>query len=189
MSTTGHSFQLYTQTFRNWHLKLSNFNSERFSLLKHKQNMDISKATLAVTFKYPQTLDNPHSRAQSSATALTCPSHIDSPPRGPNQFLLFSDPLPAWSCSGRQRNPSIRPGWLWLMPPNDPFVSLFSFSSFLFLLSVVFSSISLSLSLSPSLHSLAMLLQNVRHVEVTVQSLFDLGDTDNSSLARFDSKV
>lgn len=60
-----------------------------------------------------------------TAAALTCPSHIDSPPEGPNQFLLFWVALPAWTCSGHQRHSSIRPGWLWLIyPPNNQFVSL-----------------------------------------------------------------
>lgn len=67
-----------------------------------------------------------------TSAALTCPSHIDSPPEGPNQFLLFWVALPAWTCSGHQRHSSIRPGWLWLIyPPNNQSVSLsHSFSSF-----------------------------------------------------------
>lgn len=118
--------------------------------------MDISKENLAVTFKTPQTLDNPHRPAQSTTTALTCPSHIDSPPEGPNQLFLFSDTLPAWTCSGHQRHSSIRPGWLWLIwPPNDQFVSLSPSPSFFFF-SLLFSL--LFLTLSPSLHSLAIFL-------------------------------
>lgn len=122
-----------------------------FSLDRSKRNMD-TKENSAVTSETPQTLDNPHSPAQNNTTALTCPSHIDSPPEGPNQFLLFSDTLPAWTCSGHQRHSSIRPGWLWLIsPPNDQFVSLSLFP-------LLPSPSLLFPSLSPSLHSLAVLL-------------------------------
>lgn len=88
---------------------------QKVSLRKKKIYMDILKENSAVTFQTPQTLDNPHSPVQNNTIALTCPSHIDSPPEGPNQFLLFSDTLPVWTCSGHQRHSSIHPGWLWLI--------------------------------------------------------------------------
>lgn len=42
------------------------------------------------------------------ALHIHAPSHTDSPPEAPNQFLLFSNI--AWTCSGRQRHSFIRRG-------------------------------------------------------------------------------
>lgn len=37
----------------------------------------------------PRSPPPPPAPLDPCAAALTCPSHIDSPPEGPNQFLLF----------------------------------------------------------------------------------------------------
>lgn len=143
-----------------------------------KLHFHIVKANSA--FRIPsQTLQPPPPPPNKTVAALTCPSHIDSPPEGPNQFLLFWVALPAWTCSGHQRHSSIRPGWLWLIyPPNNQFVSLSrSFSSF--------SSLgSSSLCLLCAACRCAEYDEKVRaqtaltrrHVRVTTQSLSDLGE-------------
>lgn len=128
------------------------FNFETFFFGK-EANKTWTRKTIQLSHPRPLKLwTTPIALHKTTPQRLHCPSHIDSPPEGPNQFLLFSDTLPARTCSGHQRHSSIRPGWLWLIsPPNDQFVSLSLFP-------LLPSPSLLFLSLSPSLHSRAILL-------------------------------
>lgn len=156
-------------------------------LVKRKANKTCTfeKQNSAVRSEIPLKLWRAPTAVHKTTLALSCPQHIDSPPGGPNQFLLFSDALPAWTCSGHRRHSSIRPGWLWLIWHQT--INLFPLSLFLRL-----SSLSLSSSSSLCLLHLILLLfcgragydekvrvwiaLTPRHVRVTTQSLSDLGE-------------
>lgn len=92
------------------------------------------KRKFSCHFQDPSNFRQPPQPCKKTAAGhLNAPHTLIPFPKGPNQFLLFSDTLPPWTCSGHQRHSSIHPGWLWLiLPPNDQFVFALSFSIFFF---------------------------------------------------------